>query len=640
MRPIVRVPVGAALGAAAAFSLAYFALAELGLSLGEDHVSLFWPASGVAAGAIAVTSPHKRRALLAGLAVATVLSSTLHGTSLVAAIGFMAASGIEALVAGSALGRHLPQGRRIVRFIDLVWLLRAAAVGGVAGGMTRAIVAWMTTGSAFLPTVVNWWIAAASGIVMVAPAVLATISLRREPPPHGWSRPALVAVLSTAAALGISVVLSGVAGRNLSYMVILPLLMSAMILGQRGTAILTTAAALFIVWGAGQGLEPFGRPDSALDPVIASQLFLVVIQFSVTALAIESSRRRDLIAELHGVLDAAIEGVLVVDETGVIRRVNTGAVDLFGYGQDELVGHGLTDFIGPAADALPRTDSGSDKLRLVRGRRADGTAFWAEASQGSIAEPSGRHRYALIVRDVTDRIDAEARVERLQDEFVSQMTHELRTPLTAILGYSDIMLADETLGKGNVELEIIHDSAKTVLEMIDDILAFKRLAAAEAELKQEPIDLKEIAAEAVSMMEGTARARGIGLVAGLQPTPKISGDRRQLQQAVRNLVSNAVKYSHDGGLVEVSTGATDHQVVVGVADHGIGIPSEDQARIFRRFFRAANAEAAGIPGSGLGLVLVREVARAHGGDVSLTSAVGAGTRVTLTLPISHHPSPG
>jgi PAS domain S-box-containing protein len=423
-------------------------------------------------------------------------------------------------------------------------------------------------------------------------------------------------------------------------MVILPLLMSAMILGQRGTAILTTAAALFIVWGAGQGLEPFGRPDSALDPVIASQLFLVVIQFSVTALAIESSRRRDLIAELHGVLDAAIEGVLVVDETGVIRRVNTGAVDLFGYGQDELVGHGLTDFIGPAADALPRTDSGSDKLRLIRGRRADGTAFWAEASQGSIAEPSGRHRYALIVRDVTDRIDAEARVERLQDEFVSQMTHELRTPLTAILGYSDIMLADETLGKGNVELEIIHDSAKTVLEMIDDILAFKRLAAAEAELKQEPIDLKEIAAEAVSMMEGTARARGIGLVAGLQPTPKISGDRRQLQQAVRNLVSNAVKYSHDGGLVEVSTGATDHQVVVGVADHGIGIPSEDQARIFRRFFRAANAEAAGIPGSGLGLVLVREVARAHGGDVSLTSAVGAGTRVTLTLPISHHPSPG
>jgi signal transduction histidine kinase len=79
----------------------------------------------------------------------------------------------------------------------------------------------------------------------------------------------------------------------------------------------------------------------------------------------------------------------------------------------------------------------------------------------------------------------------------------------------------------------------------------------------------------------------------------------------------------------------DHQVIVGVADHGIGIPAEDQTRIFRRFFRAANAEAAGIPGSGLGLVLVREVARAHGGDVALTSALGAGTKVTMSLPITN-----
>jgi PAS domain S-box-containing protein len=572
--------------------------------------------------------------LLVGLAIATVLSNTLHGSSLVTAIGFVAANGIEALVGGTALGKRLPQGRRIVRFIDLVWLLRAAGVAALAGSVTGAVVAWMSAGSPLLPAFISWWVAAAGGIIMVTPAVLAIVSLRREPPPRGWVRPALVAVLATAGALAVSIVLSDAAGRNLSYMVILPLLMSAMILGQRGTAILTTASALFIVWGAGQNLAPFGRPDTALDPIVASQLFLIVIQLSVTALAIESSRRRDLIAELEGVLDAATEGVLVVDETGVVRRVNTGALDLFGHNQDEMVGHKFTEFIGPTADDSPRSDSGPDKLRLVKGQRADGTTFWAEASQGSIAEPSGRHRHALIVRDVTERIEAEARIERLQDEFVSQMTHELRTPLTAILGFSDILLADETLGKGNAELEIIHNSAQTVLEMIDDILAFKRLAAAEAELRQEPIDLQEIAAEAVSMMEGPAKARRIGFVAGLQPTPKIHGDRRQLEQAVRNLISNAVKYSHDGGLVEVSTRAIDHQVVVGVADHGIGIPDEDQTRIFRRFFRAANAESAGIPGSGLGLVLVREVARAHGGDVALTSALGAGTRVTMSLPIT------
>ena len=635
MRPIVRAPVGSTLGMAAVFSLAYFALAELGLSLRADDVSIFWPASGVAAGAFAVTPKGKRGALLAGLALATVLSNTVHGTGLVTAIGFVAANGIEAVVAGTALGNRLPQGRRIVRFIDLVWLLRAAVVAGLAGGVTGALVAWISAGSSFLPTLITWCIAAAGGIVMVTPAVLATISLQREPPPRGWSRPALISIFATGLALAVSIVLSEIAGRNLSYMVILPLLMSAMILGQRGTAILTAAAALFIVWGAGQGLGPFGRPDSVLDPVIASQLFLIVIQLSVTALAIESSRRRDLIAELQGVLDAATEGVLVVDETGVVRRVNTGAVDLFGHGQDKLLGHKLTEFIGPAPDASPGSDGGSEKVRLVRGLRADGTIFWAEASQGSIAEPSGRHRFALIVRDVTERIDAEARVERLQDEFVSQMSHELRTPLTAILGYSDILLTDDTSGEHNAELEIIRDSAQTMLEMIDDILAFKRLAAAEADHKQEPIDLKEIAAEAVSMMEGSAKARGIGFLAGLQPTPKIQGDRRQLEQAVRNLISNAVKYSHDGGVVEVSTRAFDHEVVVGVADHGIGIPAEDQTRIFRRFFRAANAEAAGIPGSGLGLVLVREVARAHGGDVALTSALGVGTRVTISLPITN-----
>jgi PAS domain S-box-containing protein len=224
-------------------------------------------------------------------------------------------------------------------------------------------------------------------------------------------------------------------------------------------------------------------------------------------------------------------------------------------------------------------------------------------------------------------------LDRLKDEFVSLVSHELRTPLTSIRGYLELALEDVgTLTSDQREyLAVVQRNSERLLRLVGDLLFVAQVDAGRLQIDHEPADLAAIARESVQGAEPVAAGRGVGLSIEAGPAP-LDGDAARLAQLVDNLVSNAIKFTEPGGTVTVRVRAEADAAVLEVSDSGIGIPAEEQEQLFERFFRSSNARRAAIQGTGLGLVIVRAIADAHGGAVSMESAEHVGTTFRVELP--------
>jgi signal transduction histidine kinase len=223
--------------------------------------------------------------------------------------------------------------------------------------------------------------------------------------------------------------------------------------------------------------------------------------------------------------------------------------------------------------------------------------------------------------------------ERRKSELVRIVSHELRTPLASILGFTSVLLArDVEPDDQRRYLEIIASQCRRLSSLLNDFLDAERLEEGELELARELIDLGTVVAEQVQLFEGQSARHTLDAVLPSTPLP-VHGDPNRLAQVIGNLLSNAIKYSPDGGIVYVSAEQVDSLARVSVRDEGLGIPDDLQQRVFAKFFRG-DADASGIPGSGLGLTIARSVIEAHGGRMSFESARGKGSVFWLELPIA------
>jgi signal transduction histidine kinase len=228
-------------------------------------------------------------------------------------------------------------------------------------------------------------------------------------------------------------------------------------------------------------------------------------------------------------------------------------------------------------------------------------------------------------------------VDRAKSEFVSNVSHELRTPLTSISGYLELL--DESL-EGQVNpnqaemLAIAQRNVGRLHDLIEDLLALSSAERLPEHLEQ--VDLVSLIDGVVKDLRFSAGSRGVTIsvdVAPIEPWPVVLADAAQLHRAMLNLVSNAVKFSRSGGEVHLFLDATEDEVEVRIVDHGIGIPSADQLKLGERFYRASNAVAQQIPGTGLGLRMVQSIVSNHHGSFALSSVEGHGTTATLRLPL-------
>jgi len=239
-------------------------------------------------------------------------------------------------------------------------------------------------------------------------------------------------------------------------------------------------------------------------------------------------------------------------------------------------------------------------------------------------------------RTLSDQNRRLLELDRLKDEFLSLVSHELRTPLTSIRGYLDLVL-DEEAGELNPEqrrfLKAVERNSGRLLRLVGDLLFVAQADAGRLTLERAKVDVAALAAECVEAARPVADQRSIELHLAAEPVPALVGDRGRLAQVLDNLVSNALKFTPEGGRVEVRTSVTDDYVRLEVEDSGIGIPAEEQPRLFERFFRAASATEQAIPGTGLGLAIVKAIVEAHAGRIEVVSAPGKGTTFLVELPL-------
>lgn len=246
-------------------------------------------------------------------------------------------------------------------------------------------------------------------------------------------------------------------------------------------------------------------------------------------------------------------------------------------------------------------------------------------------------RYVGTVTTLAD-VTTEREVQQIKSEFVSTVSHELRTPLTAIKGYVDLLMEGEAGELSETQREFLtivkHNSDKLV-GLINDLLDISRIESGRVHLQVVPVDLSDVVADTAGTFSAAFGPGGLSLDIGLpEDLPRIAADPKRIGQVLTNLVSNAVKYSPHGGTVRVSARAEVDEVVVDVADTGLGLSEEDSERVFGKFFRADSSSTQEVGGTGLGLAICKSIVELHGGDIWVESELGTGSTFSFSIPVA------
>ena len=355
------------------------------------------------------------------------------------------------------------------------------------------------------------------------------------------------------------------------------------------------------------------------------------------------------------IIDHVDAAITVYDADGNLIRVNKGA--------ERISGFSFADLRNPATwrHIIPGDDHRRVMAILARRRLEDfpiaNTNPWVhrDGTQrilrwSNVALPDSAGNVAMIVCigfDITDQHQLEVtltrskneaeQASRAKSEFLANMSHELRTPLNAILGFSQV-IRDQHFGEDAVRYREyaanIHDSGEMLLALISDILEMSKLEAGKLTLAEETVDLGEVVESCRKMVAGRAQDGGIALTSQL-PRQKIAlrADQRALKQILLNLLSNSVKFTHQGGSVAVRANKAENgDVQLVVADTGCGIHPLAQRQIFQPFFQVDHTATRSKGGTGLGLAITKRLAELHGGTIGIDSEPGIGTTVTVTLP--------
>jgi two-component system phosphate regulon sensor histidine kinase PhoR len=344
----------------------------------------------------------------------------------------------------------------------------------------------------------------------------------------------------------------------------------------------------------------------------------------IDKLTLESGRREAILASM-------MEGVLAVDQelrvtfcNGAFARAIGARLPLpEGLPVLELVRDPtLLDLL---SRALVANETIQQRLQLVA---AGSRSFEVQAAP--LAAGSRRGAIAIL-HDVTEL----ERLERIRKDFVANVSHELRTPLTAIRGYAETLLdgALEDPENNRRFVEIIRAHAIRLNNIASDLLVLSELESGQPAAEPERVSVRAALEAALRTVESEARVRGVTLRAGRIEDVEVLGQKIRLEQALLNLLDNAVKFNRPGGEVVVEIARTpDGQANITISDSGIGIPSEDLPRIFERFYRVDQTRSREVGGTGLGLSIVKHVIERMRGTITAESQLGKGSRFTVLLP--------
>ncbi len=401
-------------------------------------------------------------------------------------------------------------------------------------------------------------------------------------------------------------------------------------------------------------------------------VLLMVSGLGFVRRAIRMQAASDL--RMERLIHAVTDGVVSVDEDRKIVLFNQAAEMMFGVEAIHALGSPIERFVGhlaiatePATVEVQPGAPSVGTLQALTGRKRDGRAFPIEASLSRLHLAQGTLT-TIVLRDITARIvaDAERRAHesleassRAKTEFLSRMSHELRTPLNAVIGFSQLLRLDAARPLSVAQLERvqhIENAGAHLLALVNDVLDLSRIESGEVLIASQAVALLTVIEEAATMVSPLVTKAGIevflaaelpvsasgqpaGTGAGIAQPAEIwvNADPVRLRQVLVNLLSNAVKYNRPGGRVALTWKRSKNECEIMVTDTGKGIPADQLAGLFQPFNRLG-AESTTVEGTGIGLVLSRQLAEMMGGTLTVASTFGVGTCATLRLGATHAPA--
>lgn len=339
--------------------------------------------------------------------------------------------------------------------------------------------------------------------------------------------------------------------------------------------------------------------------------------------------------ELEAVLSSMTEGILALDNEERILSINKAAAQMLGASPYDVQGRSIqevfrnTDFQGFVSNALSSDESVEKDIRLY----GDGERI-LNAHSAILQDAKGKSIGALMVlNDVTTL----RRLENIRREFVANVSHEIKTPITAIKGFVETLRDTTMENREDAErfLTIIEKHVDRLNAIIEDLLSLSRI---EQGVEKEEINLIEsrimnIIVASAQLFEGRASSKNIEIVISCDENLKAKVNPPILEQAISNLLDNAIKYSENDSTINVEVKQTSTETIISVHDHGCGIEKEHLSRLFERFYRADKARSRKLGGTGLGLAIVKHIAEAHKGYVDVKSTPDKGSSFSLHLPI-------
>jgi PAS domain S-box-containing protein len=673
---------------------AYFATAKLSLLLAipPGYATAVWPPSGMALAALLLWGTR----LWPGIWLGAALTNFMVQGSLLLAVTIATGNTLEAVVAAALIRRyidawgHFASGEDVIKFVGLCGL--SAAVAATIGVLSLALLAAISW-SDFLVNAWTWWQGDASGMIVISPLIA---SWWLTPRPR-WNPPKALegATLAGAVILVTFMAFGGVPGESttppLAFLTLPLVLWAAIRFGEREVTTVIALVCGMAIWYTLLGRGPFAVASTnvSLLYLVAYTSTLVMTGLIVSAVIgertraivelrqtneqleqrieertlelqvsnqtlraelAEHSRQEEILRQseerfrliVNGVKDYAI---FMLDSDGRIASWNTGAQAIKGYTATEIIGKHFSIFYTPEdiARGWPQHELA---VARVEGRfedegwrlRKDGTRFWANVIITTLYDNERRVRgFAKVTRDLTARrrIEALQESERQMNEFLAMLGHELRNPLASIVNALALMRGEPERDWRRLR-DVLERQTTHLAHIVDDLLDVSRITRGKISLKKETVDLNRVVTRALESSRPLidSRKHDVKLRLG-DGEILVEADPTRLSQIVLNLISNAVKYTPQGGRITVGVGRDGDRAVLRVADTGVGIHASLLPKVFDLFVQGDRSLDRTEGGLGIGLTLVKRLVEMHDGSVSAFSGgPGEGSEFVVRLPLA------
>jgi PAS domain S-box-containing protein len=691
----------------------YFAAAKLSLMLAipPGYATAVWPPSGLALAAVLLAGNRVWPGIWLGAALAnlTVQSSALAalfigtGNTLEAVVG---ASLIRHFI---GVPRRFERGEDVFKFVGLVAIasMIAASIGVLSIVATGAI-PWADSPAHWW----TWWQGDTTGIIIVTPLILLWTDTPPEARPLSRKLEAtgfaLGLALAAYAVVGTDVIVGTHGPSPVLLFMSFPFIIWAAFRFEEREVAATIAALCAIAIAStivGRGSLPSDSINTSLLQLLAF-IGIVAVTGLVLSAVVDERRRaaetlrqaRDGLARQVAERTRALEqanqamqhniakrsrleeefkrseekfrlmvesiqdyAIFMLDPDGKVASWNAGAEKIKGYKAEEIIGQHFSRFYPQEANDrnYPQYEL---QIATKHGRfedegwrlRKDGTAFWANVIITALHDAEGRLRgFAKVTRDMTERkrVEALESGEREMTEFLAMLAHELRNPLAPIRNALDLMRI-KSAGDSTQQWsrDVIDRQLTQLTRLVDDLLDVGRITSGKIALHKEPVEINAAVLRAVESVQPLADARGHTLDVRLARDPLlVDGDLARLSQVVLNLLNNAIKYTPDGGRIEVEAAREADLALVRVKDTGIGMSADLISRVFDLFVQGERALDRAEGGLGIGLTLVKRLVALHSGDIlALSEGRGRGSEFVIRLPAlaqktakgrAHHAAP-